>query len=103
MSNYKLRWREKQARQVGRGPWLRIDRAWLEQGKQGYSLTITGFGLQTGPVPPEVVVGGVRATGLRFSADSRKLTGQLERPPKSEEVTVNLGPGLQGRCTLGAG
>lgn len=103
MSNYKLRWREKQARQVSRGPWLRIDRAWLEQDKQGYSLTITGFGLQPGPVPPEVVVGGVRVTGLRFSADRRKLTGQVEHAPESKEVTVNLGPGLQGKCTLDAG
>jgi hypothetical protein len=100
MANYKTRWQEKQARRVERSPWLRLDRATLVPDKQGYVLTITGFGLQAGPVPPEVMVGGIPAMELRFSADRRILTGRLERLPASDEVTVNLGPGLQGKGTL---
>jgi hypothetical protein len=100
MPNYKTRWHEKQARGAERSPWVRLDRATLERDKQGYLLTIIGFGLQSGPVPPEVTVGDIHATRLRCSADKRTLTCQLDRLPESKEVFVNLGPGLQGTCTL---
>ena len=100
MPNYKTDWHDKQERGVERSPWVRLDRATLEQDKQGYLLTISGFGLQCGPIPPEVTVGDLHATELRCSADKRTLTGQLDRLPESNEVFVNLGPGLQGTCTL---
>lgn len=100
MSNSQLQWRAKLTRRSARAPRLRLDHARVERDKQGYSITITGFGLQPGPVPPHIVAGGRRVTEVRFSADQRKLTGRLEGAPKSTDVAVNLGPGLQDKCQL---
>ena len=100
MSNYKLRWQEKQARQKNCGPWLRLDRAWLEKDKNEYTLTIIGFGFEIGPVPPIVTIGEEQVKSIQLSSDRRKLKGRMDRFPKSNEVLVNLGPGLQGTITL---